>query len=58
MRRPEGRANRLFLTDEGRQLFDDVVPHHEALVARQFSALSPEEQSQLIRLLGKLDRAL
>lgn len=58
VRRPEGRSNRLFLTDEGRRLFEEVVPSHQALVARQFSVLSPEEQSQLMRLLGRLDRAL
>lgn len=57
-RRPEGRANRLFLTQEGRRLFDDAVPPHEELVAAQFSALSPEERVDLMRLLGDLDRAL
>ncbi|MGB3634954.1 MAG: MarR family transcriptional regulator [Rubrobacteraceae bacterium] len=57
-RRPEGRANRLFLTEEGRRLYDEVVPPHEELVASQFSTLSPEEQRDLMRLLGKLDRAL
>lgn len=57
-RRPEGRANRLFLTDEGRRLFGEVVPPHEELVAAQFSALSPGEQGDLMRLLSKLDRAL
>lgn len=57
-RRPEGRANRLFLTKEGRSLFKEVVPPHEELVAAQFSELSPEEQRDLMRLLGKLERAL
>lgn len=57
-RRPEGRANRLFLTPEGRRLFDEVVPPHEELVAAQLSVLSPEEQRDLMRLLGKMDRAL
>ncbi len=55
---PEGRANRLFLTEAGRRLYDEVVPPHEELVARQFSALSSEEQRDLMRLLGKLDRTL
>ena len=58
VRRPDGRANRLFLTDEGRRLFEEVVPVHEALVAEQFSSLSTSERSQLMRLLGSLDRAL
>ena len=57
-RRQDGRANRLFLTGEGRRLFEEVVPDHEALVAERFSALSHEEQEQLHELLRKLDRAL
>ena len=58
VRRPDGRANRLFLTDEGRRLFEEVVPVHESLVVEQFSSLSTSERSQLMRLLGSLDRAL
>ncbi|CAN5651815.1 MarR family transcriptional regulator [soil metagenome] len=57
-RHPDGRSNRLFLTEEGRSLFDEVVPPHEELVAAQFSNLSSEEQRDLMRLLGKLDRSL
>ena len=57
-RRPEGRANRLYLTVEGRRLYDQVVPPHEELVAAQFSVLAPEEQRDLMLVLGKLDRAL
>lgn len=57
-RRPEGRTNRLYLTEEGRRLFAEAVPAHEALVDERFSALSPEEQRQLLALLGKLDRSL
>ena len=57
-RRPEGRANRIFLTEEGRRLYEEVVPPHEALVSAQFSTLSAEEQKGLMRLLGRLDRAL
>jgi DNA-binding MarR family transcriptional regulator len=58
LRRREGRTNRLFLTDEGRRLFDEVVPAHEAFIAERFSALSPVEQGQLHELLRKLDRAI
>lgn len=58
VRRPAGRANHLFLTREGRRLFEEVVSPHQALVARQFSVLSQEEQSQLGLLLGKVDLAL
>lgn len=57
-RRPDGRANRLYLTEGGQQVFDEVVPNHEALVTAQFSVLTPEEQGNLMRLLGKLDRSL
>ena len=54
----EGRANRLFLTDEGRRLFEDVVPVHEAGIAERFSVLSEADQARLHELLRKFDRAL
>jgi DNA-binding MarR family transcriptional regulator len=57
-RRQEGRANRLFLTEAGRRLYDEAVPQHEARIARQLAALSPEEQRQLLALLRKVDRSL
>ncbi len=57
-RRPDGRANRLFLTREGRSLYEEAVPPHEDLVTAQLSVLSPGEQKDLARLLGKLDRSL
>src|SRR5919112_1269681 len=46
-RRQEGRTNRLYLTEEGRRLFEEVVPAHEDLVDRLMSALSEEEQAQI-----------
>ena len=54
----EGRANRLFLTDEGRRLFEEVVPVHEAGIAERFSVLSEADQARLHELLRKFDRAL
>jgi DNA-binding MarR family transcriptional regulator len=54
----EGRVRRIYLTAEGRQLFAAVVPRHEDFIVEQFAGLSPEEQSQLLALLRKLDRAL
>jgi DNA-binding MarR family transcriptional regulator len=57
-RRQEGRVNRLFLTDKGRSLFQTVVPMHEDLIAQKIGVLEPVEQSQLLALLRKLDRAL
>src|ERR687893_2983055 len=58
LRQREGRNNRIFLTEEGRRLFDEVVPAHEALIVERFSALSSAEQERLHELLRKLDRAL
>jgi DNA-binding MarR family transcriptional regulator len=57
-RRQEGRTNRLYLTEEGRRLFEEVVPAHEDLVHRLMSALPEEEQAQLHELLRGLDRSL
>jgi len=58
LRRQEGRAKRLFLTEEGRKLFDEAVPAQQTMIAERFSVLSEEEQSQLYELLRKFDRAL
>lgn len=57
-RRQDGRTNRLFLTPAGRHQFASVVPAQEGRVAALFSALSPNEQVQLLGLLRKLDREL
>lgn len=57
-RRSEGRANRLFLTNVGQDLFDRIVPEHEDVIAGKFGALTPDEQSQLLSLLRKLDQSL
>ena len=58
LRRREGRANHLFLTEAGRRLYDEAVPAQEAMVSERFSALSNEEQAQLHELLRKLDTSL
>jgi len=58
LRRQEGRTNRLPLTEDGRKVFEEVVPAHEAMIAERFSVLSEEEQAQLYELLRKFDRAL
>ena len=57
-RRQQGRTNRLFLTFEGRRLFEEVVPAQEAMISERFSALSDEAQAQLHELLRKLDSTL
>src|SRR5579884_3053848 len=54
VRRQEGRANLLYLTTKGRALFDEVVPAHEAHVARLLASLSPAEQRELHTLLRQL----
>ena len=56
-RQQEGRANRLYLTEAGRALHDQVVPAQEALVAERLAALTPDEQAALLGLLRKLDHA-
>jgi len=56
-RRRAGRSNRLYLTADGRELFERLVPEHERWQAQRMSALTGEEQRHLMRLLGKLDRS-
>ena len=58
VRRQEGRANRVLLTDAGRRLREEIVPEHEAVIAKLLDALTPDEQRQLTALLRKLDHAL
>jgi DNA-binding MarR family transcriptional regulator len=57
-RRPDGRVNRLFLTEQGRRVHDEIVPRHDAMLVDQFSSLSQNEQRDLLRLLRQLDHAL
>lgn len=52
----EGRAMRLSLTAEGRRLRDDAIPAQEALVARHFAPLTPDEVRALHILLRRVDR--
>lgn len=55
-RRVAGRSNRLSLTPQGKALFYELVPYQEAWHAERFGALNPEEQSELLRLLEKLEQ--
>jgi DNA-binding MarR family transcriptional regulator len=57
-RRQEGRSNYLFLTERGQVLYDRIVPQQEAQIAELFSALTSDEQHELLRLLRKLDKGL
>jgi len=54
----EGRTNTLSLTEEGQQLYAQVVPAQEEMVAQHFSALTSQEVNQLLHLLRKLDRTI
>ena len=54
----EGHAKRVHLTEAGRQLFEAVVPAHETVISAQFTALTREEQAELLALLRRLDHAL
>jgi DNA-binding MarR family transcriptional regulator len=58
MRRQEGRANCLSLTEQGHALYAVVVPRQEALIADLLAPLSRDEQHELLRLLRKLDHSL
>lgn len=57
-RREEGRRNCLFLTEQGRALFETVVPEQEAHIASLLEPLSVTEQRELLRLLRKLDHGM
>ena len=60
-RRPDPddrRAHLLFLTDKGQNLINRVLPDHNELVAEHMSALSEDEQHELLTLLRSLDRSL
>ncbi len=57
-RRQEGRAKRLFLTEEGRRLFDEVVLSQEELIGRLLSSVPSEDHYLLSKTLGRLDQAL
>src|SRR5690606_37554265 len=56
-RRREGRCKHLFLTEAGRALYAEVVPAHEAWQEARIATLTEPERRELMRLLGKLDRA-
>lgn len=55
-RESAGRMKRLYLTTEGRELYEAVVPAHEDFMRRRFDALTEEEQVRLYELLRRLDR--
>lgn len=52
-----GKEKRLSLTVTGQQIFDLLIPHHEAWLEEQFQALTLEEQRQLSQLIKVLLRS-
>ena len=57
-RQSDGHANRLYLTEAGRTLANEVIPAQNALVARIFAVLPDEEREQLHAVLRRFDHAL
>lgn len=55
---PEGRLSRLYLTNEGRTLRDEVLPMQEQFICDQFAALSDDDLARLRDILVRLDHAL
>jgi DNA-binding MarR family transcriptional regulator len=59
-RRPDPedrRANRLFLTDRGRQLLDRALPDQKRILHRIFGVLSEGETQTLYQIMGRLEDA-
>lgn len=54
----EGRSKHLSLTEQGRQLLDEIMPHHQRLVSSLFTSLSEEEHRVLLSMLRTLDKSL
>lgn len=57
-RQQHGRMNHLYLTEEGKRLYQRVVPAHERRLAEHLASLTAEEQTTLLGLLRKVDRSL
>jgi MarR family transcriptional regulator, 2-MHQ and catechol-resistance regulon repressor len=56
---PEDRRSyRLYLTEEGQQLAETLIPSHEDFIQEHMSALSDKEQRALLALVRDLDRSL
>lgn len=56
MREQEWKTKYLSLTEEGKELFHEVVPKQEQFQAAQFSGLNNEEKKQLLDLLRKIQK--
>jgi len=58
VRRQEGRANHLYLTEKGRSLRAESLPAQERLIEGIFATLPHTQQSALLATLRRLDHAL
>ena len=58
VRNQEGRANRLYLTEKGRNLRSEAMPAQDQLIADIFAALPREDQAALLAMLRRLDHSL
>ncbi|MEM8530244.1 MAG: MarR family transcriptional regulator [Chloroflexota bacterium] len=58
LRQKEGRTVYAYLTPAGRKLIEAELVNYDHFVASRFTALSSEEQRDLLKLLHKLDRSL
>ncbi|MEM5018362.1 MarR family transcriptional regulator [Metabacillus indicus] len=57
-RRKEGRKTRVFLTEAGLKVIEQLLPSHDAFIEKNFSSLTEEEKTQLLFLLSKLDKGI
>ena len=57
-REQQGRVNHLYLTSEGRRLYNQIVPTHERHLAELLGALTADEVTTLSTLLRKVDHGL
>lgn len=58
VRRKAGRISRLYLTDAGRALMDEVTPGQEAFIVAQLGGLDDGDLRALREALRRLDHAL
>lgn len=57
IRREQSSKNKcLFLTEKGKELFDDVVPKQAQFQTSQFDGLDEDEKKQLLSLLRKIQK--
>lgn len=56
-REQEWKTKYISLTEEGLQLYEEVIPRQEQFQIEQFCGLDSEEQAQLLKLLKKLQKS-